>query len=310
MLASIDILLSTYNGEKYVSEQIESLLNQTCTSWKLIIRDDVSTDETVALIKKYIKLYPDKIILLDNKGIKKGIIGSFNELLHFSDAPYVAFCDQDDIWYADKLQKQIDKIREIETKVTERHPVLIHTDLCVVDNNARVINHSLWSYQKLCPNIMNSLERLLVQNFVTGCTMMINRALVVQSLPMPDKIIMHDWWIALVAVSKGSIYSMNISTVKYRQHQNNDTGAKKWGIRAISTGLFSGYEFNRSRLLKTSTQAEVFGQSIALSAENRAIVQCYLNMYKMNWVHKRMQMIKMGFLKCGFLRNVAMLIHL
>lgn len=71
MLASIDILLSTYNGEKYVSEQIESLLNQTCTSWKLIIRDDVSTDETVALIKKYIKLYQIKIILLDNKGIKK-----------------------------------------------------------------------------------------------------------------------------------------------------------------------------------------------------------------------------------------------
>lgn len=306
----VDILLPTYNGEKFLPDQIESLLNQTFTEWRLIIRDDLSSDGTMKVINKYEKKYPDKIFLLDSKFVKKGIVGSFEHLIEVSSAPYIAFCDQDDVWNPDKLEIQFKKMIELELVYGDKKPILIHTDLAVVDENMETLNDSFWRYQNLSPDRMSSLRRVLVQNSVTGCTVLINRELLKRSLPIPDKVIMHDWWLALVAVAEGKIYGMDVSTVKYRQHGGNDTGAKKWSVQYKIRAIFSGSKCHKRKLLKTCNQARALLNSNVLGPCNKNIVERYVSMYQMRWVKRRLEMIKMGFYKHGLLRSLAMFIYL
>ena len=110
---TLDILLATYNGEKFLKEQINSLLDQSYKNWKLLIRDDMSTDCTMAILSDYISKYPDKIKLLkSNKRL--GPCQSFNYLLQKSDSDYVMFCDQDDIWLPEKIELSLKKMRSLE----------------------------------------------------------------------------------------------------------------------------------------------------------------------------------------------------
>lgn len=310
MSDQIDILLPTYNGEKFLREQIDSILNQTYKGWRLIIRDDVSSDGTQALIEKYKTLYPEKISIIDNESFRKGIVGSIQCLFESSAAPYVALCDQDDVWCKDKLEIQIAKIKELENHHGSDFPILIHTDLAVVNNQLEVLNDSFWNYQHLLPYKMKSLNRILVHNCVTGCTILINRALIKKSLPIPGDVIMHDWWLALVAVSEGKIYSINTSTVRYRQHGGNDTGATHWNVQYVTKSIFSKSSCHKSQLYKTYKQAYALLSSNILSSENREIVEKYVEMYEMGWIRRRLQMIRMGFYKYGILRNLAMFAYL
>ena len=310
MTYQIDILLSTFNGEKYLSTQIDSLLNQTYKNWRLLIRDDLSTDGTMSLVNDYKSKFPDKITVLDNHAINKGVVGSFETLIEASSAQYVAFCDQDDVWSPNKLQLQIEKIISLENKHGISTPILVHTDLAVVDDKLNVVSESFWQYQHLAPGKMSTLRRQLVQNCVTGCTVLINRSLIELALPIPQKVIMHDWWLALVAVSEGVMCEVNVPTVKYRQHENNDTGAKHWGLRFIIKSIKRGRDLQIQSLLKTRTQAVMLLESNVLSDKNRKIVERYISMYSGNWFLRRIKMFRMGFFKYGLFRNIAMFLRI
>jgi glycosyltransferase involved in cell wall biosynthesis len=306
----VDILLSTYNGERYLSAQIDSLLHQTYSNWKLIIRDDLSSDNTMSLINHYRTRYPDRLFVLDNQSVKKGVVGSFECLLGASTARYVAFCDQDDVWDPDKLLLQVSKIRELELGNGNSMPILVHTDLVVVDDQMRVISESFWEYQHLSPDRMDSLSRLLVQNCVTGCTVLLNRPLIQLVLPFRDGIIMHDWWVALIAASEGVICAIKAPTVRYRQHDSNDTGAKRWGPGFIMRAITSGRQAKRRGLLKTCEQSRALLRAGRLNDANRQIVEKYVSLYSESGVKRRITMLRMGFFKYGIIRNIAMFLYL
>jgi len=306
----IDILLPTYNGEKFLSAQIDSLIDQTYRDWRLIIRDDLSSDNTPSLIYEYQNKYPDRIYVLDNQSIKKGVVGSFECLIEASTSRYLAFCDQDDIWNPDKLELQLSKMHELEKKHGDTAPLLIHTDLTVVDNSLQLIGDSLWKYQHFYPEKMSSLPRLLAQNCVTGCTMVINRSMADLVVPIPKGVVMHDWWMALIAVSEGVLCDMKVSTVKYRQHDKNDTGAKQWGLEFIIKWISRGREMQLRSLLRTRTQAEALINVNIISNKNKKIVERYIAMYSGNWFARRFEMIRMGFFKYGVLKNIAMFLRI
>jgi len=310
MTDSVDVLLSTYNGEKFLSAQIDSLLNQTYKNWRLIIRDDLSNDGTMLLVNEYKTKYPDKISILDNQSVKKGIVGSFECLIEGSSAHYVAFCDQDDVWLPNKLQLQMERIIKLEGLYGRSMPILVHTDLIVVNDELDLIGASFWRYQHLAPKKMNNLQRQLVQNCVTGCTVLVNRSLLALALPIPKGVIMHDWWLALIAVSEGKVCEMNITTVKYRQHDNNDTGAKRWGLSFIFKSIRRDRNSQKLSLMKTRIQAEELLKLNSLSDKNRKIVERYILMYNSNWVARRIEMFRMGFFKYGLLRNIAMFLRI
>lgn len=226
----IAILMATYNGEKYICQQIDSILSQTCKDWELYIHDDGSTDNTISAVESYVEKYPNKIHLIDGKstgGAKYNFFYMFGQV----EAPYYMTCDQDDVWLDKKIELTYDKMLTIENKADV--PCLVYTELRVVDSELNTIADTMSGYQSLdCHK--RTINQFILQNSVTGCTMMVNRALRDKMLRITDidNTIMHDWWAALVAAQFGKTAFIDEPTILYRQHGDNSLGAL--GINKLS----------------------------------------------------------------------------
>jgi len=254
------IFLATYNGEKYINEQIESIINQSYVNWVLLIRDDLSADNTLLLLKKWCAR-DSRIQLLDNLGENSGsALGNFSRLVSCYDqfaADYYCFCDQDDVWAADKLAKSLMALAEIENgKNSKKLPALVHSDLEVVDRDLKTINRSFVEMMRLQPANESKPARLLSRNEVTGCTMMCNKELLDIATPITNDVIMHDWWLALVAAYTGRIRFLDETLVHYRQHSQNVIGAKSFwhGLNPFNN-WFIGWRKGDLEFMRTMEQA-------------------------------------------------------
>ena len=306
----LEILLSTHNGEAFLSEQIDSLLSQSFTNWKLCIRDDGSTDGTQQIITHYVNLCSSKIVQYHDTLGCIGASQSFSELISHSRAQYIALCDQDDVWCSNKLAIQMSKMLEEEGKLGRDFPLLINTDLQVTDQALNVLSGSLWRYQNLDPEGMCDLRHVLAQNHFTGCTFLMNRALINSSLPVSDMAIMHDWWLALVAAAKGAIISINESTVLYRQHGENEIGAKRWSLSFVLKAVFSGTGKYKGVFERSRAQAEAFYNSGLIDKTSKTVAEKYVKMFDESWFERRKTLVKEGFFKKGYIRNLAMFIYI
>lgn len=219
---TIDILLATYNGEKYLKPQLDSILAQTYSNFRLIISDDLSSDNTRKILEEYSK--KDNRIFLYFQEKNLGVIKNFEFLLKKVEAEYYMFSDQDDIWKESKIEKSIKKIEETKSD-------LVYSDLEVVDEDLRVIYKSYWKLKGIYKKIKkyNNFESLYLNNFVTGCTILSKKKLIDTFLPLPNtsKYVLHDYWIPLIISQKGKISYIEEPLIKYRQHKNNKIGSKK-----------------------------------------------------------------------------------
>ncbi len=219
------ILLATYNGQTFLSPMLESLRHQSMRNWYMYVRDDGSKDDTLRVLGEYIR-QDSRIRCVAGPAGSLGAKENFSSLLsHASSARYVALADQDDVWHPEKLAMQMQCMREMESRFPSR-PILVHSDMCVVDANLRVISPSFMRYQGISHEWNDPLPVLLAQNFVTGCTVLVNRALLEKALPIPPEALMHDWWLALCAAVFGEIGFVDRPLVQYRQHGGNAVGAK------------------------------------------------------------------------------------
>ena len=226
----IDILLSTYNGERFLKKQLDSILSQTYTEWRLLVRDDGSSDNTNAILKEYHQKNSQKIIIFPNNINQNiGVIKSFEFLLQQSNNEYIMFCDQDDIWLPNKIEISFNTIKELEVKHSSSTPIAIHSNLTLIDENENLLHNSFWQFANIRPNILNTnIKFLAISNSATGCTMMINKALKNIVLPFPEKVYMHDMLIALTACKHGILHPIYQPLILYRQHNNNTIGAIKY----------------------------------------------------------------------------------
>lgn len=282
----IAILLSTFNGEKYLAEQLDSILSQSYDNFLIVVRDDGSSDETVSVLQAYLAANPGRFHLIDqehgNHG-NRGASGSFSYLIEYVLArkvdlglgqAYMMFCDQDDIWYANKIEDQVAAMLKAEQEdigKAEGHPqiesskippVLIHSDLQVVSEKNELIARSFIKYQGLEIK-RNHFQNLVVSNLVTGCTAFFNEALAEKAVPVSDKAIMHDWWMALVATAFGKLIFLDEPLVHYRQHGNNTIGAKEFIHPASVSRSFWQRVFSRKvneHLIEVAIQASDFKQ--------------------------------------------------
>ncbi|MEA3456076.1 MAG: glycosyltransferase family 2 protein [Campylobacterota bacterium] len=305
---TIAILLTTYNGEKYITELLVSLENQSDNSFDLFIRDDGSTDRTIERILSFQSDSNLSIILLpkgENIGASQNFAYLLQHALKYEQYLYLMFCDQDDVWLPDKIEQTQNAMSEKE-KNYPATPLLIHTDLQVVDENLGLIDNSYWSYQSLDPDY-DSLNRLLIQNVITGCTIMINRALAEIALPIPKEAIMHDWWLGLVAASLGRIESLPQSTIKYRQHGANDIGASAFNISTIFDKAHTLFTFS---LDKYTIQANSFlsHYSDSLDAEQKRTLEAFISIETLPWHKGKMVLLKYRFLKQHWIRNIGLLL--
>jgi rhamnosyltransferase len=253
------IALASFNGSAFIADQIDSIRNQSFTKWRLLIRDDGSSDGTVDIIRSYVSS-DSRITLLedDRKGL--GPMGNFGALMKRAlneGASYLMFADQDDVWMERKIACQFKTIKRAEALHGHDSPILVHSDLAVSNEQMRVTSGSFMRYQRIRHEAVAPLNTLLTQNFVTGCTSIINGALLRMADPIPDEGLMHDWWLALCAAASGHIEYVPEPLVNYRQHGNNIIGAKGFWrmINPIKADVAHRWTVGSLHTLRTFAQA-------------------------------------------------------
>ena len=221
----IELVCATYNGAAYLTEQLASLVAQTHTGWRLWVRDDGSVDGTVQLLREWAGR-DERIVLVEDEGARLGAAGSFARLWEGAPvgARYLGFVDQDDVWVPEKLERSLAAMREAERLHGDTTPILVHSDLSVVDSALRPVAPSFRAYAGLGA-LEAPLPERVAHNVVTGCTVLVNRALREAAGPIPDGV-MHDAWLACVATAVGRTVYLPQPLVAYRQHGANAIGAR------------------------------------------------------------------------------------
>jgi len=302
----IAILLTSYNGEKYIEALLDSLETQTNSGFDLYIRDDGSSDNTIAIIETFRTQSSFPVTLLP-RGENLGAAQNFASLLRYTlekkQYRYFMFCDQDDVWLPRKVEATYRAMQKMEHPNPDI-PILVHTDLQVTDEKLNLLHPSYWAYQHIDPSY-DSLNRLLIQNVITGCTAMINRPLAEIVSKIPKTAIMHDWWIGLAAAAFGRIEALPLSTVSYRQHDKNDTGATAYNLTTITGKAFSLFSFSfRKYTRQARSFLEIFGDK--LSEEQRELLKAFISIENTPWLEGKKILIKYRFLKQHWIRNIGL----
>lgn len=302
--SNIAILMATYNGEKFIEDQIKSILKQTCKNWELFIHDDGSTDGTKKIIKRYASRYPLKIHLLTGKSngnAKK----NFFYLMENVDSQYLMFADQDDFWKKDKVSITYSEMLALEKDNAKDLPLLAFSDLRVVDHNLKTISPRMSHYEELkMDNI--GFNRLMIQNIVTGCTVMVNKKCKEMALKCTnrDDIIMHDWWCALIASYFGKMGYIDEDLILYRQHSVNSVGAKNIHSISYVKNKLLKYKDQKKILIETEHQIETFVKSYHV---NDDYIRIYSRLYELRKIKRILFLIKNNIWKSGILRNIGLL---
>ncbi|MBQ8557076.1 MAG: glycosyltransferase family 2 protein [Clostridia bacterium] len=290
----VSVLLAAFNGEAYLPAQLDSIRHQTLTDWRVLWQDDGSADGTAALLQHQDACFVPGC----EQGLHLGAIGNFLSLLRQDDAPYAALCDQDDLWHADRLSRCMAAMQEAERLYGPDTPLLVHSDCRVVDEAGQVLHASFFRHQGWDGNA-TSLPRLLVQNNVTGCTVLMNAPLrkLVTERARAEKLFMHDWFIALTAAAFGRIIFVDEALVDYRQHGANVVGASRTGLVQRGLAALRTPEKARARLALAYRHARMFRDTCAsaLPPEASAIVDAYLATERMPKVRRVLALRQGGY---------------
>lgn len=303
----VDILLATYNGEKYLSEQIESIRAQTYSNWRLLISDDCSTDGTLSLLQSYVRA--DSRVRIVSSGKRFGNAKSnFSNLLKFATSEIVLFSDQDDYWHEDKVEKTVTALMQLEHLYGKQTPLLVSSDLRVTDKNRNVIASSFLDYENF-PHDHGPLARVLVQNNAWGCSVGINQALAKIAVEIGDasREIMHDWFLLLLAKSLGHSELIDEPLLDYRQHGDNVAGTHSFSpLRIVAKfNLANSCKYWRS----TARQAQVLlDAKNKLPSENCKIISEYIEMYKLSSCRRIVMLVKNQYFPTGATRRLGQLI--
>lgn len=299
MKQPVHILLSTHNGANWLPALLESLLQQTWQDWALLIRDDASSDGTAALLQAWQAQWPHKVASLECSQTHLGSTASFSALVMRSQADYLLFCDQDDIWLPRKIEKLMQHMQRSEAQYGAATPLLVHADMTVVDAQQRVLADSFWQQRGF--NLTQSRQAYLLQNTVSGCATLFNRAAALAAFPVPAQAIQHDRWLALVCAWQGQVVAVSQVLVLYRQHEKNALGAAGLGWRVTQI---------HARVVAWSQQTEAFLQRYGthLTTPDYQRVAALARLQYLRAGARRLHIIRHRLFKAGVLANVALLL--
>lgn len=303
--------MCTYNGERYIQEQLQSIEQNLAQDWKIIVSDDQSTDNTVKILKDFEKKNPGKMIININKA-KKGAIHNFLSSIYtigveMNDNDFIMLCDQDDVWNADKISKTMHDMREQIVLYGNTIPLLVCTDVSVVDSKMNIIHES---FRKMNHYNISHLDfaHLLMENKVQGCTIMINKGMALMLDKLPYSAMMHDGWLAFIAAAFGRIKYIDQPTMKYRQHTANVQGSI--AFREDIKNKLSNLGGQRQIVMNTAAQVrefiEIYGDRLSDTIKREA--EAFATLPQQNFVMRRYNIIKYHMWKSGLLRNVGLMI--
>lgn len=286
----VNILMSTYNGQQFLAEQIRSIQEQSYTDWTLFIRDDGSSDNTKEILKDF-EHQDSRIHLIDSdKSDNLGVIKSFHKLVNHDRADYYFFSDQDDVWLPNKLELSL---KEAQNYLADL-PLMVYMDLKVVNQDLEIMTESMVKSQSHHAN--TELVQELTENTVTGGVAMINHALA-EMWQETDDILMHDWYLALLASAFGNLVFIDQPGELYRQHSDNVLGArtlskrfKKWIRPHI---LFAVYW----DLIKNSQKQARHLLQMPLSQSNRELIEAFVTIMDKSMLERFRILRKYGLRK-------------
>ena len=286
-----------------MEEQLDSVIANTFTDWTMEICDDGSSDRTLAIIAEYQEKYPGKFFLHKNEE-NLGVTTNFLEGAKRAVGDYIMFCDQDDVWLPDKIEKTLKKLKEREAEIGKKTPIVVFTDAKLVDGVLRNISDSFFGYNGLDTS-KTDLAHLLIENKVIGCTTMFNRAVADKIIRFPNMARYHDWWIALIGATFGEVCFLDEPTMLYRQHGNNVVGSQNFFQYVMNR--IKNIKGQKESLLEDERQAWEFYEIYQemLLEEQAQILLDFAGMNHANWIEKRDRLFRHGFWKSGKLRNIG-----
>jgi hypothetical protein len=313
--ATVHIIASLYNGAAYVSELLASVRRQTHDEWRLWLRDDGSDDATPE-IARAAAAADARIVVLEG-GTRLGPTAGFSWLLEQlpADAAYVMCADQDDVWLPHKVAHTLAAMRAAEME--GRGPVLVHTDLTVVDAQLQPIATSFWRFSGVWPEPV-SLRRVVVENVATGATVMLNRPLRELASPVPAAAVYHDWWFACVAAAFGRIVALHEPTILYRQHGANVVGALRrqrtpiGQIVSAARAALGRTAHLRGEIARTARQAAALLERFEarLTEDDRRFLRAYARLPGRGLLRRKLDVARLRLRReHGVWRNLGVLLR-
>lgn len=300
----VSIFLATYNGEKYLDEQLASLFNQTYKDFIVYVLDDCSTDNTLSILKQWKSKFPDKLIVSCREGNSGKPQIPFLELaINHKESDYYMFCDQDDKWFSNKVQISVDSIKAYEEQYSSDIPILLGTELTITDQD-------LVPFKKQKKQIdykkYSSPNKLICYNVFTGCTIIFNSALSNYISEIPENCPLHDWWLAFIASVLGVAGIIPEKTMFYRQHGNNVVGAEI--NRSFS------YYYNRFKKIWSNDYYHLAKLYLKYYTQHTAqqnfkMITAYANIPNSSFIHKIYAFFKYRYWSPGIIRRIYQIIR-
>jgi glycosyltransferase involved in cell wall biosynthesis len=293
---TVDILMATYNGERYIAEQIESLQHQTYRNWQLLISDDCSTDQTLDIARRYAS--QDSRIHIVSEGVRYGSAKeNFFSLIEQATSAYAMFCDQDDVWLPNKVSETLNAEIVLENGNYEK-PFMTFTDMKIVDRNLRVIAQSFEADSNINP-YRQSFRQVIAQSVGAGCTMMVNgKLLELMRIPSDhSRIIMHDHWATIIAAAFGGISFIPEQTSLYRQHGDNSIGADRFSVVDRARNVDRMQDRYIGNVNQAATFLDTYGSM--LSKDQRSAIELYVDTIFKGPIYSIVNLIRSGCWKKG-----------
>ena len=280
----VSVVLCTYNGGVYLEKQLNSILEQTYGIDEIIIVDDCSTDSTREVLKDYQEKHKEIKLFFNEKNL--GSNSSFRYAISLANNDYMALCDQDDIWYANKIEKQMKAIIDSGYHLDEK-PLVVFHDLCLIDQKDTVTNASFWKLHGFNPFDFN-FKKLLIFNIVTGCTCIINKSMKEEMIKSDMKdVIMHDYLIALIGYGFGNSIFINEPLMYYRSHfgtvTNKETISFATRVQSFISRVIGG-NYLMPNILQIQKFYDLYGNR--LDDRNRALVDYFVDLKSKSIVNR------------------------
>lgn len=247
----ITIALATWNGARWLPEQLASLASQTMSA-HVVAGDDGSTDGTLEVLSAWRDRLPGGLTVLPPAARRLGAAANFGRILAACDGDWVACCDQDDVWAADHLAILLAAGSDIPAD----RPRLVVGDLAVVNAALQPVHSSFRAMQAFDGQVGAELRSLAVMNCFPGCAMLADRALLRAALPLPETVVMHDWWLALTAAALGQVVPVTHPVGRYRIHEGNALGAQRFSLLGRLRAMLAGRSQVRNSVIAAARQAQ------------------------------------------------------
>lgn len=309
MAASVEVLMATYNSARFLPQMLDSLASQSFGDFRLTVSDDCSRDDTIAIVEAAAPRFRNPIRILRRDRPSGGAMQNFSSMLPLAEGDHVLFADHDDVWLPDKIARSTERMAALEAAAGAATPLLVHADLKVVDGDLNPVADSFWRFKAIRPGYGVSLNTALMHASVTGCTMIVNRALLRRTGSVPPEAVMHDWWLNLVAAAFGRVDYIDAPLALYRVHGSNASRPTRYDVVDIvarSGKIWRLRQRVHQRIAQGAALHQRYGD--ALPPDARALLAAFSAIPQRGFLGRRAALLRGRFLTPGVARNVANLL--